>query len=31
MAGLEELGFLEPPDTSSARVPTGPGYGVLLG
>ena len=26
MAGLEELGFLESPDTSSGCVPTGPGY-----
>ena len=30
VAGLEELGFLESPDTSSGRVPTGPGYGFCL-
>ncbi len=30
MAGLEELGFLEPPDTFSGRVPTGPGFGFYL-
>ena len=30
MAGLEEVGFLKSPDTSSGRVPTGPGYGFYL-
>ena len=30
MAGLEELGFFESPDTSAGRVPTGPGYRLYL-